>query len=223
MRRPLNNYTRITSVHGQLTNMGKFGRHLGNDYSVPVGNTVYAPVSGKITFSGSSATLGQYYEFVENGNGRIHRLCHLSSRSKGVGAQITEGEVIGKSGNTGITTGAHLHFDIRKPNTAWDASFSNYYNPEALLAEANKPAPSMPAVGALVKLSPPQVRTTFRAGSTTVAGKINVTDNTFNYIVRGYDPNYPGRIIINSASAGGSGVALALYYTNGNKIEGWSI
>lgn len=83
-------------------------------------------------------------------------------------------------------------------------------------------APSnMPAVGSKIQLIPKDTRTTFKAGTTTKAGSINVKDNTYVYQVRGYDSKYPGRIIINSASAGGNGVALALYYTDGKLIPGW--
>lgn len=85
------------------------------------------------------------------------------------------------------------------------------------------PKTQMPSVGQVIHLDNPQVRTTFKAGTTTQAGVLRVTDNSFNYTVRGYDPKYPNRILINSSSAGGNGVALALYYTNGNKIGGWSV
>jgi hypothetical protein len=84
-----------------------------------------------------------------------------------------------------------------------------------------KPVLKMPPVGSTIHLDKGQVRTTFRAKTTKVAGHIRVTDNSFNYQVRGYDPVYGGRILINSKSGGGNGVALALYYTNGKKIDGW--
>jgi len=88
-----------------------------------------------------------------------------------------------------------------------------------------EPAPTpkfkMPRLGSEIQLLPKDTRTTFKNGTTTVAGHIDVTDNTFLYKVRGYDKRYKNRIIINSKSAGGNGVALALYYTNGKKIAGW--
>lgn len=91
-----------------------------------------------------------------------------------------------------------------------------------LRPRAAKPVVKMPAVGSKIKLSKGVTRTTFRAGTTKVAGRIYATDNSYIYTIRGYDQVYGGRIIINSRSAGGNGVALALYYTNGNKISGWS-
>lgn len=83
------------------------------------------------------------------------------------------------------------------------------------------PKTNMPPVGSKIQLIPKDVRNTYRAGTTTKAGTIRVTDNTFIYTVRGYDPVYGGRVLINSASAGGNGVALALYYTNGVRVDGW--
>lgn len=92
-----------------------------------------------------------------------------------------------------------------------------------LRPKAAKPTTLMPAIGSSIRLQAGINRTTFRAGTTKVAGVIRPTDNSFVYLVRGYDPVYGGRILINSASAGGNGTALALYYTNGNKVEGWSV
>ncbi len=84
------------------------------------------------------------------------------------------------------------------------------------------PTPSkMPPVGSKIQLIPRIDRTCFRAGTTTVSGVIRVTDNTFIYTVRGYDPVFGYRVIINSKAGGGDGVALALYLTNGNIIGGW--
>jgi hypothetical protein len=78
----------------------------------------------------------------------------------------------------------------------------------------------MPAIGSKIKVS--VTRTTFKPGTTTKAGVINPPATGWIYTVRGYDPVYGGRVIINSASGGGDGVALALYYTNGVRIDGWS-
>lgn len=101
------------------------------------------------------------------------------------------------------------------------AGWGESVNGVRVIEWVDEPKPAMPPVGSLIHLLPQDTRTTFRAGTTTQAGSIKVTDNTFKYVVRGYDPNYPGRILINSASAGGNGVALALYYTDGRKIEKW--
>lgn len=84
-----------------------------------------------------------------------------------------------------------------------------------------KPVLRMPAVGSRIQLFKGISRTTWKSGTTKVAGRIYPTDSTFVYTVRGYDPLYAGRVIINSRTGGGNGVALALYYTNGKNIGGW--
>ena len=208
MRRPLDSYIKITSTHGQSTGMGVFGKHLGNDYSVPIGTPVKSPVSGKITQSTSSTALGNYYEIVEVGNNRIHRLAHLSVLSLKVGAIVSEGQAIGLSGNTGITTGPHLHWDIRKAGTAWNASFDNYYNPEVLVA----PAPPIPvpgvhpyayAVGKTLHMKK-HVRTwnLYVRNTNTIAGVVRPMDNGgLDYLIRGVSARL-NRVVIKSASAG---------------------
>lgn len=84
-----------------------------------------------------------------------------------------------------------------------------------------KPQFVLPKVGAKIRLLPKDTRTTFKNGTTVVAGHIRVKDNTYVYTVRGYDKKFGNRILVNSKSAGGNGVSLALYYTNGARIAGW--
>lgn len=220
-RFPLTGNPRVSSYHGQPTNMGHFGRHLGID-RVVTNQPFYAPTKGRIIAVVKSASLGNYIEAEFFG---LHwRFAHLSKVSVKAGQNVTEGTQLGVSGNTGVTTGPHLHYDARVMGTAWNSSFSNYRDPDAIIAQAianERPKNPMPPIGSAIQLIHPDKRTTFRAGTTTQAGTINVKDNTYIYTVRGYDSRYPGRIIINSASAGGNGVALALYYTSGVRIEKW--
>lgn len=81
----------------------------------------------------------------------------------------------------------------------------------------------MPAINEKIRLTSGVTRSTFKAGTTTKVGSIHATDNTFIYEVRGYDPHFRNRIIINSKSGGGNGVALALYDTANKRIDGWEI
>lgn len=218
MIRPVKSFLRISSYHGQPTNMSLYKRHLGTDYAMAVGGDIVSPVNGTISFSGVSSTLGNWFEIIEAGNSRIHRIAHLSNRLVTTGTVVKEGQLIGKSGNTGLSTGPHTHWDCRRANTTWNQGFNVFYNPESLiLANVQK----MPPINARIQLIPIDKRTTFKAGTATKVGEINVKDNSYIYTVRGYDTMYKNRIIINSASAGGNGVSLALYYVNGTKIEGW--
>lgn len=214
-RYPLNGNPPIRSKHGEATNMGTFGKHLGIDRSV-VNVPFYAPGNGKINIVTSSSNLGKYIE--AEFFGYTWRFAHLSRIDVKAGQNVSEGQQLGVTGNTGVTTGAHLHYDARKKGTAWNASFNNYVDPDGLIAQNIKPKFHMPQVDSKIQLIPKDVRTTFKAGTSTKAGEIKVTDNTFVYIVRGVREN---RIVINSASAGGNGVELALYYTDGKLIPGW--
>lgn len=226
MRRATSGYSSISSVHGQPTNLGSFGKHLGYDYAGN-GMVVVAPEDMTVIATGTSSTVGNY---IEARGKYTHRFLHLKRHSifravgVSVGQFIPEGTVIATSGNTGFTTGPHLHHDTRENFTAWNASFSNYVDWEKMLAAVTPPSTAkMPPIGSKIKLAKGTTRTTFKAGTTTVAGTIRVTDETFVYTIQGYDPKYSNRVLINSKSAGGNGVALALYYTNGVRIDGWSM
>ena len=193
-------------------------RHIGTDLRASVGTAVYAIEAGTVTQSYSSSA-GQTIEIKSLDGKRAWRYMHLSLRSVAVGQRVNEGDKIANSGNSGGVA-AHLHVDVRIAGTTWNASLNNYSDPLATIDELNRKF-ALPAIGKRIQLLPPDKRTTFKAGTATQVGTINVTDNTFDYLVRGHDPKFPNRVIINSASAGGNGVSLALYYLNGNRIAGW--
>lgn len=224
MRRALNGNVNISSRHGQSTTMGAYGKHLGYDYAGN-GMTVVAPEDITVIglYSGGS---GGYY--IEAKGKYTHRFLHLrrystfSSFGVKVGQVIKEGTAFATSGNSGKVTGPHLHHDVRKNGTAWNSAFDNFVDWEKLIVAAPTPPTSkMPGVGQIVNITKGVTRNVFQAGTTTVAKQIYAKDNTYNYIVRGYDPKYSYRILINSGSM--SGVALALYDVAGNKIDGWTI
>lgn len=213
---------------GTIT-QGFYSGHQAVDIANKKGTAVVAPESGQVTFVGKmgSGTLdaGLVVQ-IGNPNSRGHRLCHLNRARVSVGQWVNEGQVVGDMGNTGYVlprptpsnpdAGTHLHWIM------WNRGVRVDGRNHVTIVVPPKPAPSkMPPIGTRVRLLRGYTRTTFRAGTTTVAGTIRVTSDDFYYFVRGYDSKYPYRILINSASAGGSGVALALYYTNGSRIEGW--
>ena len=86
--------------------------HIGTDYSCPVNTKLKAPFNGRITTVGTSKALGNYchYQYVYNGNKYTERYLHLSSVPK-LGS-YPQGSVIAFTGNTGGSTGPHLHQDI---------------------------------------------------------------------------------------------------------------
>ena len=79
---------------------------------MPVGTSVRAAASGKVTFSGTQSGYGKII-IIDHGNGVSTRYAHNSKLLVGVGDRVDAGDRIALSGNTGKSTGPHLHFEIR--------------------------------------------------------------------------------------------------------------
>lgn len=107
---------RLTSGHGyRLDPFGKRKRqhHNGVDYAAPIGTSVFAAGDGVITKFYKSKSYGNYVR-IEHSNGFSTAYAHLESFSKAVksGHKVERGQVIGYVGNTGRSTGPHLHFEL---------------------------------------------------------------------------------------------------------------
>jgi murein DD-endopeptidase MepM/ murein hydrolase activator NlpD len=87
------------------------GYHTGVDYAVPVGTDVLAVADGVI----DPATWGRSYgtQLVQKLDGGYFIYAHLSKALVKPGDKVVEGQVIAKSGNTGNSTGPHLHAELR--------------------------------------------------------------------------------------------------------------
>ena len=100
---------------GRLTSL--FGpRHpLGIDISMVVGTPLGAAASGQVVFVGGSTCCSYgYHVIIDHGDGMETLYAHLSDVYVESGQWVGAGAVIGTSGNTGYSTGPHLHFEIRK-------------------------------------------------------------------------------------------------------------
>lgn len=100
-------------VSGRITQ--KFWtRHPGIDVGAPTGTPIFAADSGYITFAGwDNAGYGNMI-LVNHGNGFVTRYAHLSKFQVKVGDSVKKGQIIGRVGSTGNSTGPHLHFEIVK-------------------------------------------------------------------------------------------------------------
>ncbi|MBN3492389.1 M23 family metallopeptidase [Vibrio neptunius] len=87
--------------------------HLGTDYAVPVGTPVVSISSGEVIASRYHPIAGNYL-VIQHPGGLKTRYLHLSKRYVRKGDIVLQGETVGVSGNTGRTTGAHLHFELWK-------------------------------------------------------------------------------------------------------------
>ena len=91
-------------------------QHLGIDVPLKVGTPIIAPASGRITFVRTgSRTAGNYIELLhDTGDGfRLYRFMHLEKFMVERGEDVRRGQIIALSGNTGLSTGPHLHYEIK--------------------------------------------------------------------------------------------------------------
>ncbi len=120
---------KITTPYGRKGKHWSKGYHPGVDFAVPTGTPVYAAVDGKI----ANANWGKSYgtQAVQSVQGGFVIYAHLSSLSVKPGQDVKKGDLIGKSGNTGNSTGPHLHFEYRD-NIRW--SLGKDLDPKGILA-----------------------------------------------------------------------------------------
>lgn len=87
--------------------------HLAIDIAAGTGARIYAADSGVVVFAGSA--LGGYGNMVviDHGNGYQTLYAHLSSVGVSCGQSVSQGQYIASAGNTGYSTGPHLHFEVR--------------------------------------------------------------------------------------------------------------
>jgi LysM repeat protein len=85
------------------------------DFAAGVGTPIRAAAAGEVIVSKSSGWNGGYgqYVVIKHSNGAQTLYAHLSRNDVGVGAYVAQGEVVGAMGNTGRSTGPHLHFEVR--------------------------------------------------------------------------------------------------------------
>jgi murein DD-endopeptidase MepM/ murein hydrolase activator NlpD len=99
----------VTSKFGQ-----RWGKeHKGIDIGVPTGTNVKSFMSGKVTYSDWQGGYGNLV-IISHGNGLQTYYAHNSKLLVKVGQSVDSGSVIAKSGNTGNSTGPHIHFEVRK-------------------------------------------------------------------------------------------------------------
>lgn len=121
---PVPGYSKISSDYTNRIHpiYGYPELHDGIDIPAPIGTQVLAADAGTVTISKTSASAGEYI-VIYHGNNLYTEYMHMNvnSRSVRAGDTVTRGQVIGKVGNTGWSTGAHLHFSV---NLQSGSSFS---------------------------------------------------------------------------------------------------
>jgi murein DD-endopeptidase MepM/ murein hydrolase activator NlpD len=119
----------ITDVFGTRN-----GEHKGIDIAAEVGSPIYAVDEGIVSKSYYSDSYG-HVVFLKHKNNFETVYAHLKSRNVAEGQTVKQGEVIGAMGNTGDSSGVHLHFEIHEHE--WTFAKQNALNPVLALGEAN--------------------------------------------------------------------------------------
>mgnify|MGYP002633003489 FL=1 len=124
---------KVTTPYKKLGKMWSKGYHTGVDYACKVGTDIIAVADGKI----EAANWGKAYgtQLVQKVPGGWVIYAHLSKALVKAGDKVKKGQHIGESGNTGNSSGPHLHFEMRN-NIRWSAGKD--LDPSALIG--TKPA-----------------------------------------------------------------------------------
>ena len=103
---PVESY-RFTSPFGS-----RWGRlHAGNDFAAPIGTPLAAMSSGTVVFAGTQSGYGTKLE-IRYWDGTVSWYAHMSRIDVNVGDELRSGQVVGAVGNSGVSTGPHLHLEI---------------------------------------------------------------------------------------------------------------
>lgn len=116
---PIPGYNYLSSGFGYRIHpiTGAYKLHAGTDFAASTGTAVYAAMGGTVTVSTYSSSAGNYIS-INHGNGLVTIYMHNSQLFVSVGDTVTKGQNIALSGNTGSSTGPHLHFQVMLNGTA---------------------------------------------------------------------------------------------------------
>ena len=196
----------VSQYFGSNPNSIQPNGHTGVDFAVPVGTPIYAAESGVIDFEGWASTLSAsniwwiapayagITVLVNHGNGLISLTGHMSSTVVDRGQRVAKGQLIGYSGNTGLSTGPHVHYEI----LGWPLQpYNGFYgrlNPSAYISgyaeDANTVVNPSPVLGANQrKVGPANLnqRAEANTGATVVRTIQANTVETFTGYVRGQE------------------------------------
>lgn len=130
---PVRRYTGVSKTSGAACSSESV--HLGLDFAAPVGSPILAPAPGIVTLADPDL----YYEggtiFLDHGHGLLSVFMHLSDVGVTAGQAVGLGEPIGRAGNTGRSSGPHLHWGVKWRNAASADRDGDFYIDPALLLD----------------------------------------------------------------------------------------
>ncbi|POF30227.1 M23 family metallopeptidase [Roseibium marinum] len=130
IKRPVQNSS-VSSTYGPRVDpfLGRLAMHTGIDFKAPYGARVFATAPGTVIGAGRHGGYGKMVE-IRHANGFVTRYAHLSRLRVSEGDHVLAGDLIGNVGSTGRSTGAHLHYEIRRGDKP--------SNPAAFLSAGDK-------------------------------------------------------------------------------------
>ena len=130
----------ISSEYGWRTLYGQPNLHAAIDVATPIGTPVYSVATGrvaKVIYSNSGGGNQIIIHHQINGKYYTSYYCHLSSINVVAGTIVTKDTLIGKSGNTGNSTGPHLHLGLA--NGRWYTDYYAYYGSNGFVGKSFNP------------------------------------------------------------------------------------
>ncbi|MGH6861228.1 MAG: M23 family metallopeptidase, partial [Phyllobacterium sp.] len=105
----------VSSRFGGRTDpiIGLHAFHSGMDFAAVSGTPVLATAGGTVTIADYNGGYGNMVD-IDHGNGLSTRYGHMSRILVSAGQRVSRGDVVGKAGSTGRSTGAHLHYEVRR-------------------------------------------------------------------------------------------------------------
>lgn len=123
-RKPFDGTYRISSsfnLRRKHPITGRISPHRGTDFAVITGTSIQSPADGRVVKSAYQANGAGNYVVIRHDNGYKTRYMHLSKRLVSEGERVSIGQEIALSGNTGRSTGPHLHYELMVNNSQVDA------------------------------------------------------------------------------------------------------
>ena len=133
-------YNYVSSYYGYRINpvTGAKQLHRGVDIAVPTGTTVLAAMDGTVTAAAYDSYYGNYI-VIEDSNGYCTKYAHMDTLSVSAGQTVKHGDTIGTTGNTGSSSGSHLHIECQYNGEYYNPLFYFEAGEGTLYGETNVP------------------------------------------------------------------------------------
>lgn len=185
---PLTGKFKVTCEYKRKGNWAA-GWHTGIDMTCD-NDKIYSSCDGEVTRTGWDDSYGNFIVVKNSADGKYHWFCHLSKINVSKGTKVSRTSVIGVMGNTGNSTGKHLHFEIRNASNKYadnsnPADYMGIPNQVGSYDSANyqigNTNSSSSSTGELKTLAR---NTNLRSAPTTSASKVLYLANTTLYVLQ---------------------------------------